>query len=113
MFDNLSAGRCENVAIITDNGTWTYAEQGTEASRIGNALLTAGLKSGDRFVLLLDDEPAYPAAVMGAMRAGLVPILINTLSTPDQLRFYVEDPAIPVIRAFFLLILIPYSIHQR
>ena len=39
----------------------------------------------------MDDEPATPAAIMGAMRAGLVPMLINTLSPPDLIRFFLED----------------------
>ena len=41
----------------------------------------------------MDDEPAYPAAIMGAMRAGLIPILTNTLSPPKLTRFFLEDSA--------------------
>lgn len=91
LFDNLERGRGAAPAVIADSGTWSYAELCTEADRIGNALLARGLLRGDRVVLFLDDEPAYPAAIMGAMKAGLVPILINTLSTPDLARFYFED----------------------
>jgi len=91
LFDNIDQGRGEAPAVIADSGTWTYAALGAEANRIGNALLARGFESGDRVLLFLDDEPAYPAAVMGAMKAGLVPILTNTLSPPDLVRFYVED----------------------
>ena len=35
--------------------------------------------------------PAYPAAIFGAIRAGLVPLLINTLTPPDLLQFYLAD----------------------
>jgi len=91
LFDNIDQGRGEAPAVIADSGTWTYAALGAEANRIGNALLARGFESGDRVLLFLDDEPGYPAAVMGAMKAGLVPILTNTLSPPDLVRFYVED----------------------
>jgi len=91
LFDNIDGGRGEALAVIADSGAWTYAALGAEANRIGNALLARGLEAGDRVLLFLDDEPAYPAAVMGAMKAGLVPILTNTLSPPDLVRFYVED----------------------
>src|SRR5262249_13779288 len=35
--------------------------------------------------------PAYPAAFFGAVRAGFVPLLINTLTPPDLLNFYLAD----------------------
>ena len=41
--------------------------------------------------MFLDDTPAYPAAFFGAVRAGFVPLLINTLSPPDLLEFYLAD----------------------
>ena len=42
-------------------------------------------------MLFLDDEPAYPAAIMGSMKAGCVPILTNTLSTEDAIRYMLSD----------------------
>ena len=55
------------------------------------ALLSLGLTRGDRVLLFLDDTPAYPAAFFGAVRAGFVPLLINTLTPPDLLQFYLAD----------------------
>ncbi|MET0652019.1 MAG: benzoate-CoA ligase family protein, partial [Hyphomicrobiaceae bacterium] len=57
----------------------------------GAGLLSLGLQRGDRVLLFLDDTPAYPAAIFGAIRAGLVPLLINTLTPPDLLQFYLSD----------------------
>ena len=91
LFDNFESGRGEAPAVIADSGTWSYAELCAEANRVGNTLQSFGLQSGDRVVLFLDDEPAYPAAIMGAMKVGFVPILSNTLSTPDLVRFFLED----------------------
>lgn len=90
LFDNLATG-AERTAVICDEGRISYAELAQQACRIGNALLGAGCAPGDRVLLYMEDEPAYPAAIMGAMRAGLVPMLINTLSTDDLLRFFLED----------------------
>jgi benzoate-CoA ligase family protein len=50
-----------------------------------------GLQRGDRILMFLDDTPAYPAAFFGAVRAGFVPLLINTLTPPDLLQFYLCD----------------------
>ena len=41
--------------------------------------------------MFLDDTPAYPAAFFGAVRAGFVPLLINTLTPSDLLQFYLSD----------------------
>jgi acetyl-CoA synthetase len=54
-------------------------------------LLSLGLRRGDRVLLFLDDTPTYPAALFGAIRAGLVPLLVNTLTPPDLLQFYLAD----------------------
>ena len=51
---------------------------------------------GDRVLMFLDDTPAYPAAFFGAVRAGFVPLLINTLTPPDLLQFYLSDAAAAV-----------------
>jgi benzoate-CoA ligase family protein len=91
LFDNLSHGRGDRLALTGPAGTRSYAELCAEASRWGHGLQSLGLKRGDRVLMFLDDTPAYPAAFFGAVRAGLVPLLINTLTLPDLLQFYLSD----------------------
>jgi acetyl-CoA synthetase len=93
LFDNLAAGRGARCAVTGPAGTRTYAELCAEAERYGAGLLSLGLQRGERVLLFLDDTPAYPAAFFGAIRAGLVPVLINTLTPPDLLQFYLADPS--------------------
>src|SRR5947207_9233074 len=91
LFDNLAKGCGDKLALIGPAGTRTYAELCAEAGRWGNGFASLGLKRGDRVLLFLDDTPAYPAAFFGAVRAGFVPLLINTLTPPDLLQFYLAD----------------------
>ncbi len=91
LFDNLAAGRGDNLALTGPLGTRTYAQLCAEASRWGHGFRALGLTRGDRILMFLDDTPAYPAAFFGAVRAGLVPLLINTLTPPDLLQFYLAD----------------------
>ncbi|OKO77375.1 benzoate-CoA ligase family protein [Bradyrhizobium sp. AS23.2] len=91
LFDNLAKGRGNRFALIGPAGTRSYAELCAEACRWGNGFASLGLKRGDRVLLFLDDTPAYPAAFFGAVRAGFVPLLINTLTPPDLLQFYLAD----------------------
>ena len=91
LFDNLAHGRGDRPALIGPAGTLSYAELCAAACRWGHGLVSLGLARGDRVLLFLDDTPAYPAAFFGAVRAGFVPLLINTLTPPDLLQFYLSD----------------------
>ena len=91
LFDNLAKGHGSRPALTGPAGTRLYAELCAEACRWGHGLQSLGLTRGDRILLFLDDTPAYPAAFFGAVRAGFVPLLINTLTPPDLLRFYLAD----------------------
>ncbi|OKO88765.1 CoA ligase [Bradyrhizobium sp. NAS80.1] len=91
LFDNLAKGRGNRLALMGPAGTRSYAELCVDASRWGNGFASLGLTRGDRVLLFLDDTPAYPAAFFGAVRAGFVPLLINTLTPPDLLQFYLAD----------------------
>ena len=103
LFDNLAQGFGDRVALTGSAGTRSYAELCAEACRWGNGFLSLGLKRGDRVLLFLDDTPAYPAAFFGAVRAGFVPLLINTLTPPDLLQFYLADSgaSVAVVEAEF------------
>jgi benzoate-CoA ligase family protein len=103
LFDNLMrhGHRC---AVTGPAGSRTYAELAADASAFGTGLLSLGLHRGDRVLLFLDDTPAYPAAIFGAIRAGLVPLLINTLTAPDLLQYYLADSgaAVAICDAAFI-----------
>ncbi|WP_426437834.1 benzoate-CoA ligase family protein [Bradyrhizobium genosp. P] len=91
LFDNLTNGNADRIALTGPAGTRSYRELCAEAARWGHGFQSLGLKRGDRILLFLDDTPAYPAAFFGAVRAGFVPLLINTLTAPDLLQFYLSD----------------------
>jgi acetyl-CoA synthetase len=91
LFDNLARGNADRTALVGPAGTRSYRELCAEACRWGNGFASLGLKRGNRILLFLDDTPAYPAAFFGAVRAGFVPLLINTLTPPDLLQFYLVD----------------------
>jgi acetyl-CoA synthetase len=103
LFDNLSSGRSDRLALTGPAGTRSYAELCADASRWGNGFASLGLQRGDRILMFCDDTPAYPAAFFGAVRAGFVPLLINTLTPPDLLQFYLSDSnaAVAIVDAEF------------
>jgi benzoate-CoA ligase family protein len=91
LFDNLAAGRGAKTAIVCGERRVTYAELCAMACRVGNGLRRMGLARGSRVLTLLDDTPEYAGAIFGAIRAGFVPILINTLSPAELVAYFLED----------------------
>ena len=91
LFDNLARGNGDRLALTGPGGRRTYAQLCAEAAQWGHGFRSLGLARGDRILLFLDDTPVYPAAFFGAVRAGFVPLLINTLTPPDLLQFYLSD----------------------
>jgi benzoate-CoA ligase family protein len=96
LFDNLAKGAGDRLALTGPAGTHTYSQLCAEACRWGHGFQSLGLARGDRILMFLDDTPAYPTAFFGAVRAGFVPLLINTLTPPDLLQFYLADSAATV-----------------
>jgi len=90
LYDNLDRNP-DRLAVIGPSGSLTYRELCAEASRWGNAFHAYGLKRGERIAFFTDDTPAYPAAFFGAVRAGFVPVLLNTQSTEELLQYYIAD----------------------
>jgi benzoate-CoA ligase family protein len=103
LFDNLALGRADRLAVTGPAGRRTYRELCDDAARWGNALASLGLRRGDRVLMFLDDTPCYPAAFFGAVRAGFVPLLINLLTPPDLLNFYLKNSGavVAVVEAAF------------
>jgi len=90
LFDNLQRNP-DNLAVTGPKGELSYRKLCAEASRWGHAFIEQGLKRGGRIAFFLDDTPIYPAAFFGAVRAGFVPVLLNTQTTPDLLHFLLAD----------------------
>lgn len=99
LFDNLDAGRGARTAVLSGDVRLTYAGLCVLAAQAGHALIAAGVSRSDRVVMLLDDTPVYPAAFFGAVRAGFVPVLLNTLSPADLVRYYIEDSSADIVIA--------------
>lgn len=81
----------EKTAITGPLGTLSYRALIAEAARWGNAFVRAGCERGERIAFFLDDTPVFPAAFYGAVRAGLVPVLLNVQTKPDGLNFFLKD----------------------
>jgi len=89
---HVGEGRGARVAIRTVHGeSVTYAELAERVNRAGNALLAAGLKPGDRLLMVVKDCPAFFYLFWGAIKAGIVPVPPNTLLRAPDYAYMFED----------------------
>ncbi len=90
LWDNLERNPSK-LALVGSIGELTYSELIAVSSMWGNAFNAAGLERNDRIVCFLDDTPVYPAVFFGAVRAGFVPVLLNTQTNSETLNYYLKD----------------------
>ena len=88
---NVADGRGDKTACIDPARTLTYGELRDKAARIGPLLARLGIEPEQRIALVLLDTVDFPVLFWGAIRAGIVPVLLNTRLTADQYRYLLED----------------------
>ncbi len=88
---HLSEGRGSKVAIRSSAGDVTYAELAERVNRCGNALRALGIGRGERVLMVVKDCPEFFYLFWGAIKAGVVPVPLNTLLRSDDYRYMVED----------------------
>jgi benzoate-CoA ligase len=88
---NLAAGRADNLAYIDQRQGWTYGALAERADRFGHVLRSLGLRREERIIICLLDGIDWPTAFLGAIKAGVVPVPLNTLLTESDYRFMLED----------------------
>ena len=86
-----------NEAVVLDDplldGTtvrWTYHQLGTEARRIGRALLAVGVEPGDAVGIVMGNRPEAVAAIFGAAMVGAVAAPMSTFSPRPELAQLVD-----------------------
>jgi benzoate-CoA ligase len=88
---NLDAGRGDKTAFIDSNGSYSYADVAQRANRVANALTSRGIEPEQRVVLCMSDTIDLVAAFLGAIKAGIVPVPINTRLTEKDYAYIVDD----------------------
>jgi len=88
---NVAGGRGDKVAFTDPGRTLTYGALQADTCRFSRGLQKLGLNQESRVALLMLDTVDFPIAFWGAIRAGIVPIPLNTLLGPEQYAYMLED----------------------
>ena len=85
------AVRPGKTAYIDERGSYSFAELAERVNRCANALTGLGLALESRVMACLLDTIDFPAVFLGAIKAGLVPVAVNTLLTGNDFDFMLRD----------------------
>jgi benzoate-CoA ligase len=96
------AVRPDKIAYIDQHGSYSFAELAQRVNRAANALTDLGLPMESRIMVALLDTIDFPAVFLGAIKAGFVPIAVNTLLTGSDFDFMLRDS-----RAQALIVSVP------
>ncbi len=88
---HLEQGRGEKAAFVDFSGEHTYQELADRVNKVANALRGLGLRQEARIALIMTDSFDFPAVFWGAVKAGVVPVAINTLLTTEHYRYILRD----------------------
>lgn len=69
----------------------TYQQLAERVNRCGNLLSTFAPEPRGRILMVIKDCPEFFYVFWGAIKAGLVPVPLNTLLRADDYRFMIED----------------------
>ena len=86
-----NAGRASKLAFIDDRTILSYGDLAQRVRRCAAAILAMGVHREQRVLLLMPDCNDWPVSFLGALYAGVVPVAVNTLLTPDDYAFMLEN----------------------
>jgi 4-hydroxybenzoate-CoA ligase len=88
---HIAVGRGERIAFIDRDGPHSYARLSQQCNRFANAMSRLGIAREQRIALIMLDTVDLPITFWGAIKAGRVPVPLNTLLTLEQWQFMIED----------------------
>jgi 4-hydroxybenzoate-CoA ligase len=88
---NVEEGRGGKLAYTDTVSELTYGGLQLTTRRVANMLRRLGVRREERVAMIMLDTIDFPAVFLGAIRAGVVPVPLNTLLTCDQYAYVLAD----------------------
>src|SRR5436305_14125025 len=95
----IASGDADRTAVIAaDTGEeLTYGDVHRQVFRAQHALEALGVRREERVAMVVNDEPAFPAWFLGALRSGAVPVPLSTMLTGEDLGSIINDSGAGVV----------------
>ncbi|MDN3351251.1 benzoate-CoA ligase family protein [Actinomadura sp. DC4] len=96
---HVESGGGDRTAVTGPGGTLTYAELLERVRRMASGLRGLGVRPEERVLIYMPDSPDMLALILGAMRAGAVPVPVSTMMTAKDLAEVLRDSRARVLAA--------------
>jgi len=91
---NVEKGLGDKAAFVDGDRTLSYGDLQIATCQVANLLTSLDVRREERVGVLLFDTVDFPVCYWGAIRAGIVPVCLNTLLTTDQYEYLMSDSRI-------------------
>src|SRR3954464_8505888 len=88
---NVDEGRGAKLAFTDTVSELTYGGLQQQSRRLANLLRRLGIRREERVAMIMLDTVDFPIVFLGAIRAGIVPVPLNTLLTSEQYAYVLAD----------------------
>jgi 4-hydroxybenzoate-CoA ligase len=88
---NIDEGRGAKLAFTDTVSELTYGDLQRQSRRAANMLRRLGVRREERVAMIMLDTVDFPPVFLGAIRAGIVPVPLNTLLTAEQYAYVLAD----------------------
>ena len=88
---NVDEGRGAKLAFTDTVSELSYGELQRQSRRLANLLRRLGVRREERVAMIMLDTVDFPVVFLGAIRAGIVPVPLNTLLTSEQYAYVLAD----------------------
>jgi long-chain acyl-CoA synthetase len=92
-----AAERGTKTALSYEDRSWTYSELDSEANRVAQALLAAGVESQDRVAFLDKNAPEYFPFLFGAGKVNAVTVAVNWRLAPPEMEYILGNAEAKVL----------------
>src|SRR6202000_3459186 len=88
---NVEEGGGNKLAYTDGASELTYGDLQKQSCRAANMLRRLGVRREERVAMIMLDTTDFPVVFLGAIRAGIVPVPLNTLLTAEQYAYILAD----------------------
>jgi acyl-CoA synthetase (AMP-forming)/AMP-acid ligase II len=81
----------ERLAIVSEEGRWTFEAFDQRTGRLAGAMLNAGLKKGDRVAILFFNSSYFAEVYFAALKVGLVATPVNFRLAGPEIVYILND----------------------
>ncbi len=91
MGDKVAVRCCGDKDLGIPKSELSYSDLMENTNRAGNAFKKTGLDVDDRILIVALDTPEFLYAFFGAIKIGAIPVPVNTMLSPEEYLYYLND----------------------